>query len=233
LAVDLGVSPLLAQLLLNRGIHDPAAARAFLNASVDHLGSPFALDGMERAVEVMIGAMRAPREIVVYGDYDADGVTATSALIRVLRGLGARARFYIPHRQREGYGLHAAALRRLASEGAGLVIAVDCGITATAAAAEARAAGVELIILDHHLPLGELPAATVIVNPKLCAAPTDYCAAGLAFQACRGLLAAMGREVDPDLFSIAAIGTVADSVSLREDNRIIVAEGLRTLGAAA
>jgi single-stranded-DNA-specific exonuclease len=231
LAAELQVNPLLAQLLLNRGLHDAGAARAFLDVSVDNLSSPFALQGMQRAVEILADAVRASREIVVYGDYDADGVTATSALIRVLRSLHARVRFYIPHRQTEGYGLHAAAVRRLAAEGARLVVAVDCGITATNAAVEARDAGVDLMILDHHLPLGELPPASAIVNPKLSAVATDYCAAGLALQACRGLLMSMGHaEIDPDLYSIAALGTVADSVSLRDDNRIIVAHGLRTLG---
>jgi single-stranded-DNA-specific exonuclease len=232
MAADLGVSPLLGQLLLNRGLRRAETARAFLDVSVDNLSHPYDLRGMDRAVDTLVAAIRSAREIVVYGDYDADGVTATSALVRVLRRLGARVGFYIPHRQREGYGLHAAVLTRLAAEGASVVVAVDCGIAANAAAVAARDAGVDLIILDHHLPLGELPPASVIVNPKLSGVATDYCAAGLALQACRGLLMSTGQaEMDSDLFSIAALGTVADSVSLRDDNRIIVAHGLRTLGA--
>ncbi len=224
------MAPLAAQILINRGLGDPASARAFLDVSLDRLSSPFTLAGMDRVVDRLVRAARERMSVVVYGDYDADGITATAQLVRGLRRAGAVVDFYIPDRQQEGYGLHAAAVTHLVASGARLLVAVDCGIMATTAGEAAAAAGLELIILDHHEPLGSLPPAAAIVNPKLTGSTTDYCAAGLAFQACRGVLEATDHEgAEPDLIGLAALGTVADAVDLLGDNRLITASGLDQL----
>ncbi|MDR7520903.1 MAG: single-stranded-DNA-specific exonuclease RecJ [Armatimonadota bacterium] len=234
LAAALGCSPLIAGVLIRRGVRDPARARAFLDPRPEDLDSPFAVARMERAVRCLFDAVRAEAPIVIYGDYDADGVTATALLVRVLRRARARVDFYVPDRQTEGYGLHASVVERLAAGGAGLIVAVDCGTGAAAAAEAAAQAGLDLVILDHHLPTGPLPAAAVLVNPRVDGTATDYCAAGLAYQACRGLLARLALDdAGLDLIALAALGTVADAVPLLEDNRRIVAEGLRRLAAPA
>ncbi|MGQ0568691.1 MAG: single-stranded-DNA-specific exonuclease RecJ [Armatimonadota bacterium] len=234
LAALLGINPLVAQVLINRGLRDPEAARSFLDTRLERLSSPFALAQMDRVVDRLVRAIREHTPIVIYGDYDADGVTSTALLVRVLRQAGAAVDFYVPDRQGEGYGLHAAAVARLAADGAGLLVAVDCGITAVAAADAARAAGVDLIILDHHTAVGTLPQAYAIVNPRLTAGSSDFCAAGLAFQVCRGVRGAFGlEEIEPDLIGLAALGTVADAVRLTGDNRIIVSHGLQALGEPA
>lgn len=233
LSLTLGVSPVAAQVLINRGLHDEASARAFLDARLAEPSSPFDLPGMDQAVERMVRAVRERTPVIVYGDYDADGVTATAILVRALRRAGGTVDFYVPDRQAEGYGLHAAAVGRLAAR-AGLLVAVDCGMVGHDAADVARSAGLDLIILDHHLPLGALPAAFAVVNPKISGIATDYCAAGLAWQAARGTLAAMGLSDDAgSLVGLAALGTVADAVELLRDNRVIVAHGLGQLERSA
>ncbi len=243
LAEATGLSLLVARVLVNRGLTDPVAASAFLSPSLDRLSAPLSLIDMDRAVDRLGRAIRENDLIVVYGDYDADGVTATAILVRTLHRLEARADFYIPDRRTEGYGLSAGAVAYLAARGANLIVAVDCGVTATAAAAAARQAGVDLVILDHHEPVGDLPVAAAVVDPKrrdAGAAAADYCAAGLALQICRELLARFGSGKRPDgpgldhpgiddLLELASLGTVADAVALSGDNRIIVAEGLKRL----
>jgi single-stranded-DNA-specific exonuclease len=227
LAAALGVAPLIAQVLVNRGARDLEAARAFLDPALARLAPPFALDGMERAVDRIVRAIGAREQVAVYGDYDADGVTAAAQLVRTLRGLGAAVTTYVPDRLSEGYGLHEAAVRRLVGAGASLVVAVDCGTTAVGAARATREAGADLVILDHHLPAGTLPDAAAIVNPRLTDGAPEFCAAGLAFQACRAILAACGREADAEpLVVLAALGTVADAVPLLGDNRCIVGHAL-------
>jgi single-stranded-DNA-specific exonuclease len=233
LAAALGCGPIAAQILLNRGFSDPDQARAFLEANRRAPASPEMVDGMPAVIARLAQAAEAHEPVVVYGDYDADGVTATAILVRALRQTGAPVEFYIPDRRREGYGLHEAVVRRLAAGGTRLMVAVDCGITATAAARTARDLGLDLVILDHHLPGGRLPPALVIVNPHLGPAPDDYSAAGLALLAACGLLAARGMAADPDLVALAAIGTTADSVPLLRDNRVIVARGLDRLNDSA
>lgn len=230
----LGISPIVAQVLINRGLTDPEATQAFLEADTRDLRSPLELPHMDRAVDRLLRALRGAEPVVVYGDYDADGVTATAILVRALRAAGGCVDFYVPDRRTEGYGLHAAAVRQLAHRGTRLIVAADCGTTAAAAADAARAGGADLVVLDHHLPHGPLPAPAVIVNPSVDGATTGYCAAGLAYQAARGLLQALGRGAEAsDLIVLAAVGTVADAVPLREDNRIIVAQGLARLAGTA
>lgn len=191
---------------------------------------------MDQAADRLARAARAGEPVAIYGDYDADGVTATAILARGLRAAGARVGFHIPDRLADGYGLHAQTVARLASEGAALLVAVDCGTNARAAADAARAAGVDLVVLDHHEPVGQAASPVVLVNPKLSlrriesSQPAEYCAAGLAYQAWRAVASLMGLDEErDDLLALAAIGTVADAVPLRGDNRILVAEGIGRL----
>ena len=159
---------LLVQLLHNRGVCDPEHMRRFLNHEPLAATDPFALRGMAEGVSRLQAAIRAGEPIAVFGDYDADGVTAAALLTQALRALGANLRPhpYIPDRIEEGYGLNEAALQRLANEGMRVVVTVDCGIRSVSEAASARALGLNLIITDHHTPGEVLPEAVAVINPK-------------------------------------------------------------------
>jgi single-stranded-DNA-specific exonuclease len=236
-----GVHPLVAQLLLNRGIDMPERALRFLESRRDGLHDPEALPGVVEASERIVNAIREQKKIVVYGDYDVDGVCGTSLLWACLKLAGARdAEYYIPHRIDEGYGLNAEALRRLVQEqGARVVVTVDCGITAVAEARLARELGVELIITDHHAFGPELPEATVVVHPRRPGGAYpfgDLCGCGVAFklawQICKSF--GDGKKASPQLrdfllrsFNLVALATVADVVPLGDENRIFVRHGLR------
>ena len=235
-----GTSSLVAQLLINRGLTDPSLAREFLQAKLVYLHDPECLPGAAAAAERIVDAVRAGRPIVVYGDYDVDGVCGTSVLWACLKLAGAKdAEYYIPHRVDEGYGVNADALRRIAAETPGaLVVTVDCGISAVAEAHLARSLGLGLIITDHHTPGPELPDADVIVHPRV--GPTAYpcpdlCGAGVAFklawQICKTF--GDGKKASPHLrdflvrsLGLVALATVADIVPLTGENRIIVRHGL-------
>ena len=236
-----GVHPLLAQLLWKRGLTSPDEARVFLQgpgARVD----PFALKGMPEAVSRIRQALRSGEVIVVYGDFDADGVTATALLLQTLTSLGAKVRPYIPDRVSEGYGLNSAALTRLAGEGARLVITVDCGVRAVNEVVAGMAVGLDLIITDHHSVGAELPPALAIINPKQagCASKSQNLAgAGLAFRLAQALLRTARndrRDVrlqERDLLDLVALGTVADLADLGDlENRALVREGLRVINEA-
>ncbi|HZU38063.1 MAG TPA: DHH family phosphoesterase, partial [Gemmataceae bacterium] len=166
LATGLAVSPVVAQLLLNRGLTSPEAARTFLQAPLTGLHPPRELPGIAEATERLATAVRDGRRIVVYGDYDVDGLTGTAILLQTLKMLGAQADFYVPHRLDEGYGLNLDALGQLAQDGASAIVTVDCGIGSLAEAAEARRLGLELIITDHHPCQEQLPDAAVVVHPR-------------------------------------------------------------------
>src|SRR3990170_2129943 len=181
LAQALGIIPITAQVLLNRGYARPEGARRFLEASADMLSSPEAIVDVPVAVERITRAIEHGEAIMIYGDYDADGVTATTILMRGLTALGARAGWFVPSRFVEGYGLNAGALARIRDGGARLVIAVDCGITAVEEIAQAAAAGLEIIVVDHHEPGDRLPPAVAVIDPKrdVAAEPfREYSAAG-------------------------------------------------------
>src|SRR5438874_1908654 len=184
MAIALGTSPIVAQLLLNRQQCDADAASAFLKAPLSGLHEPERLPGMPQAVERIHAAITAKKRIVVYGDYDVDGVSGTAILLTTLRQLGADVDFHVPHRLEDGYGLSHEALRKIAEGGASMVVTVDCGIASCAEADEARRLGLELIVTDHHEPKERLPDAAVLVHPRL---PGDYpwgylCGAGVAFK---------------------------------------------------
>ncbi|MBL8055163.1 MAG: single-stranded-DNA-specific exonuclease RecJ [Anaerolineales bacterium] len=226
--------PLIAQLLFNRGHATAGAARAFLAGDLPAGTDPMALRGLPETVDRVRRAVAAQELIVVYGDYDADGVTATALLVQVLAALGARVRAYIPSREDEGYGLNHEALRSLKADGAGLVITVDCGIRSLAEAETARAIGLDLVITDHHTTGEALPDALAVINPKRAddEYPEDHLSgAGLAFKLAQGLL--RGQPQPPltasDVLDLVALGTVADLVPLAGENRWLVRQGLKVI----
>jgi single-stranded-DNA-specific exonuclease len=216
---------------VRRGLGDPAEARAFLAARDEHpLG---AFGGLADAAQRILGHIGRASRITVHGDYDVDGICATAILVRALRTLGADVDWYLPSRIDDGYGLAAATVERLAARGTNLLVTVDCAITAVEEVAAARAAGMDVIVTDHHSPRadGVLPDAP-IVHPALAGYPCpELCAAGVAYKLARALLEAAGEDparADEDL-DLVALATVADVVALRGENRRLVRAGLRAL----
>jgi single-stranded-DNA-specific exonuclease len=240
---EAGVPAVVAQLLINRGISDSAVARTFLDPKLNGLRDPDELPGVSDAADRLLVAISAEKSIVVYGDYDADGMTATAILLGCLQLLGAKASFYVPNRIDEGYGLNDDALRTLAERGAAVVVTVDCGITSVNEARTARELGLELIVTDHHEMAAELPAAAAIVHPRLPGHSYPFAGlsgAGVAFKLAWALCqrACQAKRVTDAMRSfllqavgIAAIGTVADVVPLVDENRILVHHGLQSLKA--
>ncbi|MCS7015086.1 MAG: single-stranded-DNA-specific exonuclease RecJ [Gemmatales bacterium] len=241
LSRDLRVHPAIAALLATRGIRTAEMARRFLRSALSDLHEPEDLPGVEEAAERLHAAVRAGRRICVYGDYDVDGMTATTLLWRCLRLAGADVDFYVPHRLEEGYGLNVDALRQIRRQGTHVVVTVDCGITAVAEAEEARALGLELIITDHHEFHSELPDADVLVHPRLpgSAYPFPHLSgAGVAFKLAWAVARrfSQARKVTEafrqfllESLSLVALGTVADSAPVLDENRIFIRHGLQTL----
>jgi single-stranded-DNA-specific exonuclease len=233
------VSPLIAQLLYNRDLKTPSEVQAFLKGDWPE-DNPFRLKGMNEAVTRLRQAIRQREPITVYGDFDADGVTATVLLVETLSALGAQAKPYIPHRD-EGYGLNKDALRELAQKGIKVVVTVDCGIRATDQVTYGRGLGLDIIVTDHHAPGEELPPAIAAINPKQtdCRYPFEQLAGvGLAFKLAQALLRAncqipiVRDKVDlneEDLLDLVALGTVADLAPLKGENRALVRRGLEKL----
>ncbi|MDT8901025.1 single-stranded-DNA-specific exonuclease RecJ [Anaeroselena agilis] len=237
LARNLGVSPVVAQVLVNRGISDEAEARLFLRGGRETLPDPFLMLGMEAAVVRIRAAVDAGEKITVYGDYDVDGVTATALLYRVLTRLGGAVDYYIPERQNEGYGLNATALEMLYQSGTRLLVTVDCGISAAAEVA-ALAGRMDIIVTDHHQPPEVLPPALAVLNPKQRGCPypeKNLAGVGVAFKLCQGL---WRRYKDDEAgldgyLDLVAVGTVADIVPLTGENRVLVKLGLSQLAVTA
>jgi single-stranded-DNA-specific exonuclease len=232
---ELGVSHVLAQVLCRRGLGDPQAARAFLAA--DEAYSPRAFRGIAGAVELVLRHVRAGSIITVHGDYDCDGVCSTAILVSALRSLGADVDWYLPDRVADGYGLAAHTVERLASRGTKLLISADCAITAVEPVARARAAGVDVVVTDHHAARadGVLPDAP-IVHPLLSAYPCpQLCATAVAAKFAQALRGAVGLDEDerPDELELVALATVADVVPLVGENRRLVRAGLRALASTA
>ena len=231
----------LAKLLVQRGIDAPESALPFLSPSLDHLHSPYLMTGMKAAVDRLDAAIERKERILVYGDYDVDGTTAVVILKTAIELCGGTADFHVPHRIREGYDLRGDVIERAAAEGIRLVISVDAGTRAFAAAESARSAGVDLIITDHHLPGPDgLPHAFAVVNPNQpgCEYPCkSLCGAGIAFKLAQALMQKRlpNRDQSQLLLSfmkIAAIATIADSVPLTGENRVIASLGLNALRSA-
>lgn len=242
LSAELKVSPLLAQVLIARGLSAADPARAFLDAHLGDLYEPALLPGVDAAAERIVSAIRSGRRITIYGDYDVDGVTATSLLWHCLQLTGATVDYYIPCRMEEGYGLNQAALQQLHEEDPSrLVISVDCGISSVAEAELARSIGLELIITDHHHIGDTLPEAAVLVHPRLPGTAYPFgelCGVGVALKVAWAICQRLGdgrkasprmREFLKSAVGLAAIGTVADVVPLVSENRVIVRYGLHSL----
>jgi single-stranded-DNA-specific exonuclease len=238
LAASLNLSPVVAQLLLNRQLSDPEAAREFLDAPLTGLHAPERLPGVDAAVERIMAAVRDQQRICVYGDYDVDGISGTAILLQALRLLGAHPDSYVPHRLEEGYGLNAAALQRIAQAGTKIVITVDCGIASHAEADEAKRLGLDLIITDHHELRDTLPNALVRIHPRLPGSDYPFGAlsgAGVAFKLAWALakrscgsdkVTPRFREFLLESIALAALGTIADVVPLFGENRIFARHGL-------
>jgi len=241
LAGNLGVSLLTARVLVQRGIADPDAGRAFLDSPLSTLPDPWLLPGMGAAVSRLKTALLKRERILVHGDYDVDGISGTALMVETLRQLGGDVDFFIPLRLRDGYGLSEKGIRQGAAEGVRLILSVDCGISAVEEAGLFRDLGMDLIVTDHHQPPGVLPRATALVNPLLPGnrfPSRDLSGVGVAFF----LLGALRQELrkrgyfrnrpEPDLrrgLDLVALGTIADVVPLREVNRCLVRSGLKIL----
>jgi single-stranded-DNA-specific exonuclease len=236
-----GVSSIVAQLLAARGLVDPSEVKRFLAGTLSDLRDPETLPGVPEAADRLLAAARAGRPIVIYGDYDADGMCATAILTRCLEAVDATVSWYVPDRFEEGYGLNGEALATLAAKGTAVVVTVDCGIASVAEARRARELGLELIVTDHHTFADTLPEADVLVHPRLPGAGYpfgDLCGAGVAFKLAWAIAtrASGAKQVTPRLremllrsIGLAALGTVADVVPLVDENRITVRHGLESL----
>ncbi len=235
--------PLVVQLLYNRGITEPEAARGLLEGVLE-CDNPFRLPGVERAVWLIRQAISRGDTLAVYGDYDADGVTATSLLVQTLQSLGGQVRPYIPSRVAEGYGLNVPAITALAEEGARLLITVDCGIRSLKEVALARRLGMQVVITDHHHLDTALPNAEAVINPRRTDSSypaRDLAGVGVAFKLAQALLL-VNRQVslpttqtelaEDALLDLVALGTVADMVPLLGENHVLVQRGLDVINAA-
>jgi single-stranded-DNA-specific exonuclease len=235
-----GMSPIIAQVLYNRGFEDPNAAFRFLYSEADDY-NPYLLKGMNAAVARIRVAIKRQEPIIVYGDFDADGVTATALLTQALRALGAQVKPYIPHRIDEGYGLNSEALVKLARAGVKLVITVDCGIRSVQEVDDGKRAGLDIIVTDHHSVGGEVPAADAVINPKQldCKYPEKMLAGvGIAYKLADALYRATSqdrRAPQPNvpletLLDLVAIGTIADLAPMDKlENRVLVRRGLHVI----
>jgi single-stranded-DNA-specific exonuclease len=245
IAMQLAVPEILARLLTQRGVSLEEAARFLAPRLRDQLPDPAHLKDMDRAVERLVRAIRDREKVIVFGDYDVDGATSAALLLRFLAAVGAEGGLYVPDRMREGYGPNASALLRLKQQGAGLVVTVDCGTTAHDALAAAKTAGLDLIVIDHHVAEPLLPSAVAVVNPNRLdedSAHGQLAAVGVTFllavAANRALRAAgwYRTRPEPDLLQwldLVALGTVCDVVPLTGLNRVLVAQGLKVAARGA
>ncbi len=229
----LDCSPVVARVLVARGKTEPDEVGRFLSPNLNDLASPRDFLGADRALELLHEALQNDRKIVIFGDFDVDGVTGTSLTFRTLRSLGANVEAFLPKRLVHGYGLSRKVLPDVLARKPDLVLTVDCGIRSVDEVAELSKAGVDTIITDHHEPGPELPAARAIVNPKQPGCPyrdKRLAGCGVVFQLMRGLVETLEHEIDVDQhLDLVALGTVADVVPLDGENRILVARGLEAL----
>lgn len=232
------VSPLTANLLLNRQIKNDKQGHTFLNPKLTHLQEPLNLSGVKEAVEIIAEAISKQSKITIYGDYDVDGITSTSILLRLFELFGISASFYIPHRIEEGYGLNNDSIKQIAEDGTELLITVDCGICAVKEVEFARSLGMKVIITDHHRPFEILPDADAIVHPCLSEDKNTCAGAMVAFKLAWAVANHFksGEKVNDktrqfllDCTVFAALGTVADVMDLTGENRIITSFGLGQL----
>ncbi|AQS58359.1 single-stranded-DNA-specific exonuclease RecJ [Desulforamulus ferrireducens] len=234
LSWEVGISKVLAQLLINRGIYTVDQAKAFLGSELDRMFSPWLMKDMDKAVERVLAAKAKGEQILVYGDYDVDGITGTSVLVLALRQLGCRVNYFIPLRLEEGYGLNKDALERAVEQGVSLIVTVDCGISGAEEVAAAKALGLDVLITDHHEPPTELPQAVAVVNPKRrdCSYPfKELAGVGVALKLIQALYqrAGLAQSHWEEYLDLVCLGTVADIVPLQGENRILVKHGLNKI----
>ncbi len=234
IADSLNLSPTIARLLVTRGVRTSAAAHRFLTPALDQLHSPYLMCGMKEAVERLRTAIENQERVLIYGDYDVDGTMAVVILKTVIEMCGGVCEFHVPHRILEGYGMRDEVIERAAAEGIRLIISVDTGIRAFAAAQTAERLGLDLIVTDHHLPHEHgIPKALAVLNPNQpgCEYPCKaLCGAGVAFKIAQALLEATGRgKYIPSFLKVVAIATIADAVPLMGENRVFVKLGLEGL----
>lgn len=225
--------PLMTQLLRNRGIVDPTDIDSFLAADRRLLNDPFLMPDMDKAVGRLYQALLSGETIAIYGDFDADGMTATAILAQGLSSLGATVIPYIPHRVQEGYGLNVTALQKLRKQGAGLVVTVDCGISNASEVQAARKMALDVVVTDHHTVPSEMPEAVAVVDPKRLDSLYPFpklAGVGVAFKVLEALLSSLGKDNSLDSYlDLVAFGTVADMEPLLGENRYLVKHGLDVL----
>ena len=238
LAEALGLGLPAARVLWTREIREVGAAEKFLRPLLEELHDPYLLADMGKAAQRLAAAVKGQEKILLYGDYDVDGTSAVVILVSALRLAGAKVGFHVPHRMREGYGMRAEVVEQAAADGVGLIVSVDTGIRAGAVVAHARQLGIDVIVTDHHLPEGELPAAVAVLNPNRvdCLYPAkNLCGAAVALKLAQALFVELGWEEGKrqrllgSFLKLAAIATVADVVPLTGENRVIVTHGLEGL----
>ncbi len=241
LAGEMNISPLQALLMTNRGILNPSQASDFMNPRLSRLLDPMLLKGMEEALNMISGSMDEGIPITIYGDYDADGISSTALMVHFFSRLGVDISYYIPHRLKEGYGLNKEAIKKIAKRGGGLIITVDCGISGKSEVSFARSLGLRVVVTDHHecenVSIPDCPC----INPKQEGCPfpfKDLAGVGVAFFLAVALRARLRKrgwfkiKQEPDLrmfLDLVALGTIADSVSLSDQNRILVSNGLMVM----
>src|SRR6266550_2116859 len=234
LAAELRIPEALAAILVQRGLGSPDSAKAFLRPDLERLSDPHRFADMSVAVELLARAVREKRPILVHGDYDVDGQCAAAMLTRVLRSAGGTVHPFVPHRIRDGYDFGAAGIAEAKRINADLIVTCDCGITAVEAVAAARAAGIEVIITDHHLPGDELPPANAVLDPRRADCESEdknLCGTGVAFKLAQALVPVLGLSPNLPLHFLdyVALATIADVVPLIGENRILVRYGLKKL----
>jgi single-stranded-DNA-specific exonuclease len=237
------VTPITLRVLINRGIDNKEKVNEFLNGSLKKLHDPYLMKDMDKAIKIMVDAINNNEKIMIYGDYDADGVTSTAILYKAIKNCGGKVDYHIPHRENEGYGMNVSRIETIAKEGFDLIISCDNGISAIEEVKRAKELGLKVIITDHHdLTFEEIdgerkvviPSSDALINPKQedCNYPFKLlCGAGIAYKFSLALYGAMniGNKNTDELIELAAIGTICDVVDLKDENRIIAKEGLNIL----
>ena len=235
------IAPVIAQLLVSRGVYCVDAARQFLQVRLNDLRDPLELPGVDAASDLLLAAIRDNKRITIYGDYDCDGMTGTAILVSCIQVLGGNVNYHVPNRLEDGYGLGSDAIRRLAQHGTEVLVSVDCGITSIEQAKVCRELRIPLVITDHHELADQLPDADAIVHPRLPGGNYPFgglCGAGVAFKLAWALcqkdsgtkkVSERQRTFLLRALSLAAIGTVADMVPLVDENRVLVKHGLKSL----
>ncbi|MEW6214972.1 MAG: single-stranded-DNA-specific exonuclease RecJ, partial [Nitrospirota bacterium] len=231
------ISPVLAQILINRGIKTPEEISYFLNPHISRLSDPFDMPGLRIAVDRITDASKKGERILVHGDYDVDGLSATAIVLKALKMLEIDSHYFIPNRMEHGYGFNTSSVKKAKQIGASLIITVDCGITSYEAVAISKKEGIDVIITDHHEPLPLLPDALAVINPKISnpqSPISNLSGAGVAFKLAQALATSAYGGHDPrstihDFLDLAALGTISDVVPITGENRLIVKEGLKLI----